>query len=180
MKLTPENIRRVLSYDSETGRFKWLARTPDMFDNDGAMPAVTRCAVWNKRFSGRDAFTSNKGGGRKVSPVFGRICLAHRVAWAIHYGEWPVMQIDHIDGNPANNRIANLRDVSSSVNAQNMPLRRDNSTGVPGVCRHQGKFMVRLARRYLGIFSSFEDAVEARRRAEAENEYHPNHGRKPN
>ena len=175
----PEAMRMVLEYNPETGSLRWLRRTQDMFDDDSAMNAITRCAVWNKRFAGREAFTSNKGGGRMVSPVFGRIYLAHRVAWAMHYGAWPKGQIDHINGNPSDNRISNLRDVSMQVNSQNMPLRVDNSTGVPGVTRHQGKWQARIARRYIGMFSEFSDAVAARRKAEAELNYHPNHGRIP-
>lgn len=178
MKVTADDLRRVLTYAPETGRFIWLKRTPDMFDDDGAMTARARCALWNKRFAGREAFTSDKGEGRRVSPVFGRIYLAHRVAWAMHYGSWPTGQIDHINGNPSDNRISNLRDVSQTINAQNMPLRRDNSTGVPGVVKHNGRFMARISRRYLGVFSKFEDAVAARRQAEIEAGYHQNHGRK--
>jgi hypothetical protein len=96
----------------------------------------------------------------------------------MHYSAWPLNQIDHIDGNPSNNRISNLRDVSQTINAQNMPLRRDNSTGFFGVTKHQGKFMVRLSRRYVGMFSTFEAAVSARKMAEIDAGYHPNHGRK--
>ncbi len=43
----------------------------------------------------------------------------HRVAWALHYGTWPLGVIDHIDGNPKNNAIANLRDVSVRENNTN-------------------------------------------------------------
>lgn len=178
VKPTPESLRRVLSYSPETGIFRWLKRTPDMFADDSAMTPIARCAVWNKRWAGKEAFTSDKGGGRKVTPVFGRLILAHRAAWAMYYGEWPKGQIDHISGDPSDNRISNLRDVSQTINAQNMPLRRDNSTGVPGVVKHNGRFRARISRRYLGVFAKFEDAVSARKQAEVEAGYHHNHGRK--
>jgi hypothetical protein len=177
MKILPEELRRVLSYSAETGQFRWLVRTPELFEDDAAMTAIARCALWNKRFAGREAFTSNKGDGRKVSPVFGHVLLAHRTAWAMHYGEWPKGQIDHINGNPGDNRISNLRDVSQTINAQNMPLRRDSSTGVTGVVKHNGRFMARISTRYLGVFDSLAEAAAARKRAEYEAGYHVNHGR---
>jgi hypothetical protein len=178
MKFSPADLRRVLSYSPESGKFRWLVRTPDLFDDDGAMSASVRCALWNKRFAGKEAFTSDKGDGRKVSPVFGHLLLAHRVAWAIHYGTWPLSQIDHINGDPSDNRISNLRDVSQTINAQNMPLRRDNSTGVTGVVRHNGRFMARISRQYLGVFQSLEEAAAARKQAELSAGYHQNHGRR--
>lgn len=45
--------------------------------------------------------------------------LIHRLIWFIVYGEWPKQQIDHIDGNPSNNSILNLRDVSHTDNMNN-------------------------------------------------------------
>ena len=57
----------------------------------------------------------------------------HRVAWAIHYGEWPAGYLDHIDGNGLNNTISNLRIVDMAESGTNKPAQRNNKTGVPGV-----------------------------------------------
>ena len=61
---------------------------------------------------------------------------AHRLAWLYVHGEWPRHQIDHINGNPADNRICNLRDVTQFENMQNLhgPLSR-NKSGLLGVSR---------------------------------------------
>jgi len=45
--------------------------------------------------------------------------LAHRLAWFLHYGEWPPGIIDHIDGDRTNNRICNLRVATPRQNATN-------------------------------------------------------------
>jgi len=66
----------------------------------------------------------------------GKRYRAHRVVWALHHGAWPAGEIDHIDGCRINNRIENLRDVSNSVNHQNLKrANRNNRSGssVPGV-----------------------------------------------
>lgn len=60
---------------------------------------------------------------------------AHRLAWLLHYGQWPADVIDHIDGNPANNCITNLRCCSPKENKQNAyyPWSLNRDTGLPGV-----------------------------------------------
>ena len=58
----------------------------------------------------------------------------HRLIWFLCKGEDPVgFEIDHIDGNPWNNRIENLRKVPRQINVRNAKQRRDNKTGTTGV-----------------------------------------------
>jgi hypothetical protein len=67
--------------------------------------------------------------------VLGKTHYAHRLAWFFTHGRWPSADVDHIDGDPSNNRIANLRDVSRAVNLQNQrrPHRSNKSSGQLGV-----------------------------------------------
>ena len=57
--------------------------------------------------------------------------LAHRIIWALHYGKFPNSVIDHMDGDPTNNLLDNLRSVSQSKNNINrsVPLGK-NSNGI--------------------------------------------------
>lgn len=75
--------------------------------------------------------------GYRQIGIAGRYYMAHRLAWLAVYGCPPSRQIDHINGKPDDNRIANLRDVPGSWNIQNRreALRNNKSSGVLGVHR---------------------------------------------
>ncbi len=98
--------------------------------------------------------------------------FAHRIAWVLHYGEWPKGQIDHIDGNGLNNRLVNLRDVSHAENQRNQKLHSRNKSGYRGVSldRKTGKWQAHIwangKRLYLGRFDTALAAGEARTAAE--------------
>ena len=62
---------------------------------------------------------------------------AHRLAWLYIYGQWPNGQIDHINRNPSDNRIVNLREATVAENGHNAGLRIDNTSGFKGVHRHR-------------------------------------------
>src|SRR5690606_3747697 len=71
--------------------------------------------------------------GYKYVAIGKLLIRAHRLAWALYYRKWPEEQLDHIDGNPSNNRIENLRDVSPTVNSQNIKkARKANKCGLLG------------------------------------------------
>ena len=97
---------------------------------------------------------------------------SHRLAWFYVHGRWPV-NIDHIDGNPQNNRFANLREASQSENMQNQRhARKDNKSGALGVsCRGGAKFTAAIKasgkRIYLGTFETKDAAHQEYLRAKA-------------
>lgn len=94
---------------------------------------------------------------------------AHRIAWLLTYGEYAKNDIDHIDGDPSNNRISNLRDVSHAVNTQNLKAARSHnkSTGVLGVIWNNfaGKYQARIGVNkksiHLGYYKTVEEAQAA-------------------
>lgn len=74
-----------------------------------------------------------KPSGYVIVRVDGRLYRAHRLAWFYQYGEWPDGDVDHINRNRSDNRIANLRQSNRSENLCNSSIRSDNTSGVKGV-----------------------------------------------
>lgn len=67
-------------------------------------------------------------GGYRVIGLCGKRMLEHRLAWAMHYGAWPVGSIDHFDGDTSNNRIDNLRLATAAENNASRRKVRSDST----------------------------------------------------
>jgi hypothetical protein len=94
-------------------------------------------------------------------------CFAHRIAWFLHYGEWPKRGIDHVNGNKADNRIANLREADQHQNMANVSAYRCNRTGLKGAHyrkdrgKWQSSIMVHGKNIKLGMFASPEAAHDA-------------------
>ena len=94
--------------------------------------------------------------------------IAHRLAWLYVYGEWPKNEIDHINGVHGDNRIQNLRDVSTSGNQQNQKTPQiHNKSGFLGVDKlrtgkkWRAQITVNNRKIYLGVFKTPEDAHQA-------------------
>lgn len=138
-----------LDYDPPSGVFRW--KSSKGFRVKGAV-AGTIC---------RRGYVSIGIGGK--------IYKAHRLAWFFVHGVWPSGQIDHIDRDKSNNRIANLRDVEQSVNQENRGSpRTDNKLGALGVSTwadgrpgFRAQIKVRGKVRYIGTFDTSEEAHAA-------------------
>jgi hypothetical protein len=97
--------------------------------------------------------------------IYGKKYKAHRLAWLYVYGKWPEGQIDHIDGDPSNNRIDNLRLATQSQNNRNKKMSSNNTSGAKGVSRIGSRFQAQITvagkRRYLGTFGTLNEAADA-------------------
>lgn len=176
MELTQEYLKSVLHYDPVTGVFTWKVRTKE------TAPFQKQIHCWNGRFA-------NVTAGSKTTLGYIGITLlsvhqkAHRLAWLYVYGELPKSDIDHINGNRADNRIANLRAVSRRQNTQNAKIKSNNTSGYNGVSwrRRERKWYAKISSNgkevFLGCFGDLQDAIAARRAANIQHGYHPNHGR---
>lgn len=155
-QLTSEYVAKRLDYNPETGIFTWKT------------PTAARLK------SGDIAGTIHKTGYVKII-LDGIPYWAHRLAWLYYYKEWPkgeAYQIDHINGNRADNRIANLRLVTNKKNARNHKMYSHNTSGITDVCFNEQsqKWCAQIHTNgkqiHLGSFHFFEDAVKAREAAE--------------
>ena len=111
--LTQKELKQVLSYDEGSGEFTWLITA--------SPTAVMGSRAGTDRFNGTRIRVNNK------------IYQAHRLVWLYIYGEFPENLIDHIDCNPLNNKLLNLRDATSSENGFNTRIRVSNTSGYKGV-----------------------------------------------
>lgn len=119
--VTAERLREVLSYCPETGEFRW-----------------NWIGKFN-RFVGKSAGCIN-GHGYRVILVDGRMYPAHRLAWLHVHGAFPAHQVDHINGNRSDNRIANLREATLVENVRNRLRQSNNKSGYKGVSLKDGKW----------------------------------------
>jgi len=178
---TPEQLRQLLRYEPETGKLFWMHRDVRWF-LDGSTTYARR---WNTRYAGKTAMGSkvNKY-GHLGGPIFNATRHAHRVIWAMVHNEWPKEDIDHIDGDPANNRIANLRSVSRAENTRNRSVSSRSISGVMGVwaARHNSSIWyasihAKGRSKFLGSYGCITAAMLARKVAEQQFGFHKNHGR---
>lgn len=179
---TPEELRKLLRYEPETGKLFWRERTPDMFKDTPTRSARHSCALWNGRFADKEAFTSDNGEGYLTGAVWSYPLKAHRVIWAIYHGAWPLGEVDHTNHVRDDNRIDNLRDVPKKQNALNQCRHATNTSGHTGVHlrrdaqRWRARITVNGELLNLGSFLRVEDAVAARKAAEVKYGFHHNHG----
>lgn len=182
-EIPPAYLSELLEWHPETARLFWKPRSAALFQgcND---PAEGCAKSWNTRYAGKEAFGRTASHGYYMGRILNDDYLAHRVIWAIAYGNWPTAQIDHIDGNRTNNRLENLRAVTNADNCKNVRMRDDNTSGAVGVYWSKSR-QVWVAeiksggqKKFLGNFSDKEQAIASRKEAELRLGFHPNHGRR--
>lgn len=173
-----ETLRKLIDYDPESGDVVWKARAkPDGYSGSYNLVSL------NTRLAGRKASTHVGRNGYPRISIANKWRSLHRVIWAYVHGEWPTAEIDHINGIRTDNRICNLRLVTSLENAQNRKRYVSNRSGTIGVSqwKKNGKWRAYISKEYkivyLGTFETKSEAVLARKKAELEAGYHPNHGR---
>lgn len=153
MALTAEYLRERVTYDPETGVFRWKS-----------MPSN------QQRRIGQIA------GCLKKKLGYWRVCiddeehLAHRLAWLWMTGEWPKEYIDHKDRDRANNKWINLREATQSQNCANK-IGSSSKTWpfVKGVSFNKGnrrnpfRVMVEVdgKSKHVGYFATVEEASAA-------------------
>lgn len=148
---TAEQIASLIAYEPNTGILTWRYRSLASFSGN-----ERECRRWNARHAGKNAISCLSSTGHLTGTISKKHYKAHRVAWAIYYGEWPDADIDHQNGDPADNRISNLRLASKAQNAQNKGKKSNALSSFKGVSKIGGKWKSAInsdkQRTYIGIF----------------------------
>lgn len=145
--ISAERLREIVNYDPETGEFTWKFCHRRRTNKDGKVGHLS-------------------ASGYVQMYVDGINTRAHRLAWLYVHGVYPGGHIDHINGDRADNRIANLRDVAPAVNSQNRPaFSKANKLKAVGVFEYKGGFRAEITalgrRHHFGVYETLAEARAA-------------------
>ncbi|MBO0141521.1 HNH endonuclease [Agrobacterium sp. Ap1] len=179
-ELTYAQVSALLKYDPESGKLFWRERSADHYRHTTKPDALAK--TFNSTFAGREAFTYVDSNGYRCGNLMNKPNRAHRVIWLLSHGVWPTNGVDHINGNPEDNRLVNLRAADQQLNCRNQSRSRRNTSGVTGV--HYDKKLekwsahITVCRRniYLGNFDDFFEAVQCRLEANIKYGFSSTHG----
>lgn len=174
-ELTQGVLKEYLSYEPMTGIFTWKKAS-------------------NKRIKvGAIAGSEVRSGANKYISIslLGGSYTAHRLAFLYMTGSFPENIVDHINGVGRDNRWYNLRDVTNAENTRNRRARVVSqtpwkSTGVryDDTLEHWEASIrgysnpLKSCTKVIGLYDTKVEAIRARKAAEIERGYHPNHNNK--
>jgi hypothetical protein len=148
MQLAQKQLKEVVNYNPDTGKFTWIKPPPHIK-------------------VGSEAGSLDLGHGYIRIRIARIIYYAHRLAWLYVYGNYPKGQIDHVNRRGWDNRISNLREADNNLQQRNRGRRSDNSSGYKGVYldKRRGTWTAMLTvntkKVYVGCFHTKEEAAEA-------------------
>jgi hypothetical protein len=183
--VTQSFLKEILHYDLSTGVFTWKVRDSCHFNANSYRSALSSSLSWNNRYSGKRAGCSSlyASGPREYIKIKKKAYFSYRLAWLYVYGKFPNNQIDHINGDPSDNRIVNLRDVTSLENSRNSSSPKSNTSGRVGVSfrkdRNKWRAFINENNKHIhiGYYLTMIDAICERIRYEKQLGFHANHGK---
>lgn len=146
MMITQSELKKLVHYDPNTGIFTWKKKT-------------------GHRIKIGDKAGSDRGDGYFKIRIKYKAYKSHRLAWLYVYGYFPENCIDHINGNPSDNRICNLRLATLSQNQYNRKKNSNNKSGIKGVYWNENKkkwkavIGLNSKKIHLGYFNDFFEAT---------------------
>jgi hypothetical protein len=174
-----ETLLQLLRCDPEAGLLFWRARSVDIFPAKTPARSECMCRLWNSRYADKEALTCISD-GYKTGAINGTNFKAHRIIWKMVHGEDPD-QIDHINGDRVDNRLANLRSVDLGENSRNRARPRSNTSGIIGVYfwtnGTHSYWVAHCGKGRQQYFATKPEAAACRAEYERSREFHPNHGR---
>ena len=163
-KVTQERVRELFEYLPETGELK------------------RKITVGGRWKVGTIAGCARKDGYKLISIDGITNNYIHRIVWLYHFGAFPEKDIDHINHDPLDNRIENLRAVDHIDNIRNAKMHKHNTSGVNGVSwnsllnKWEAHITVKQKKLHLGVYEDIIDASNARKNANKHYGYHETHG----
>ena len=155
-------LKEKINYDPITGIFKWIIKP-------------------SKRIKIGSVAGNSTSRYHKIE-IDNVQYLSHRLAWLYVYGYFPINNIDHINHNPFDNRIENLREATTQENNKNRSKNKNNTSGFNGVYwdKSRNKWVVLIningKSKNLGRFDTVEEAINIRILANEQYNFHKNHG----
>lgn len=153
-ELTHASLLHQMRYNPDTGEFWRINSKSPRFRN--RLPMLAESVISAKGY--RQLMVD-----KVRKPV-------HILAFFYMTGRLPKagMVVDHIDGNPLNNRWNNLREITGGENVRNQRLRKTTKSGYTGVHqRKSGKFMPHIRidgkLKTFGCYNTLEEALAVRK-----------------
>jgi len=148
---TKEQLALLLAYVPEEGAFYWLV--------DNKHPRARK---------GMRAGRINSLGRAQIG-IERKQVFVHKLVWLFETGVWPTEMIDHINGDPLDNRFKNLRLSNHKLNGQNQNAYRPRNkhTQLLGTSWHKrhNRFVAAIkidgVRKHLGYFATAQEAHAA-------------------
>mgnify|MGYP006297018551 CR=1 FL=1 len=145
--LTQEYLKTRLNYNKDTGIFTWVNLSVNNQVKVGTIAGY------------------KSGKGYLYLQLDNKSYSLHRLAWFYIYGNWPNGDIGHINGNPLDNRLNNLRDVTTRDNCNNRKLHRLGKLVGAHYVKYNNKWKSRIQVNgktiQIGTFNTQEEAHKA-------------------
>lgn len=164
--MSKEELLRSFEYDAESGLLYWKSRPEEDFQ------LRKEWKRWNSVRVGKVAgsrLKTSRGSDSKIQVRYaGKTRGAHRIIWIIVHGSIPDdVFIDHINGDPFDNRLCNLRLSGHNTNQYNRRAPVVNTSGFKGVTWSKAlskwKATIRAGAKYyhLGYYDTKAEAALA-------------------
>lgn len=167
MQINKELLEKYFRYEPDSGKLYWIKNS-----NNG-----------HKRI-GDEAGTITPNGYRIVC-IWNYYIMSHRIVWALQGLTVPNGYcIDHINGDKQDNRLANLRCTTITLNCRNQKLRKNNTSGHIGIYwktdkkKWEATITVNRRKIWRQYFTDIHEAVSCRQFEAAKYGFHPNHGQR--
>ena len=173
---TTEYLNECFIYDEDTGLLFWKERPSHHFKCFNDQKA------WNSKYPHKKAGYNKinaRGGYYYMVGINHLNYRSHRIIFKMYYGYEPLV-IDHINGDSLDNKISNLRSVTTRENSRNSCKHKNSKTDGVWYRPDRKTWVGAISIDRKSISKSFkteEEAIQHRKFLKEKYNFHPNHGR---